>query len=160
MVRKGPSDSDRAEAVGRLLSGLARGEELFELAAALEHLHPRHNTFPGELFLGVAANALDLAGVGRTDPIAYEGLLDKHLPGHRVRAREHRKIQFAVLASAAARGGIEPDLLAEVIRWQTDDFWFYALAAAVAVTRACAERTGQPVSAFTERLAARNATAG
>lgn len=158
MARKAPTDGDPAEAVGRLLSGLARGEQLFELAATLEHLHLRHNTFPGELFLRVAVDALELAYVGREDPIAYEGLLDKHLPEHRFRGREHRKIQFAVLASAAARGGIEPDLLDEVIQWQTDDFWFYALAAAVAVIRACAERTGQSVSAFTAPLAARTPT--
>jgi hypothetical protein len=155
MASKAPTDSDRAEAVGWLLSGLARGEDLFELAAALHHLHPRHNTFPGELFLRLAVDALELAGVGRETPIAYEGLLDRHLAEHSFRGRENRKIQFAVLASAAARGGIEPDLLDEVIWWQTDDFWFYALAGAVAVIRACAERTGQSVSAFTERLADR-----
>lgn len=82
-------------------------------------------------------------------------MLDQHLREHRFRGREHRKVQFAILASAAARGGIEPDPLGEVIHWQTDDFWFYALAGAVAVIRACAERTGQSVSGFTERLAAR-----
>src|SRR6266545_1850524 len=105
MVRKAPTDSDRAEAVGRLFSGLARGVDLFELAATIEPMHPRHNTFPGELFVRVAVDALELAGVGREDPIVYEGLLDKHLAEHRFREREHRKIQFAVLASASARGG-------------------------------------------------------
>jgi hypothetical protein len=158
MASKAPTDTDRAEAVGRLLSGLAHGEDLFELAAALEHLHPRHNTFPGEVFLHLAADALELAGVGRKDPIAYQALLDQHLTEHRFRPREHRKFQFAVLAGAAARGGIEPDLLDEVSHWQTDDFWFYALAAAVAVIRTCAEAAGQSVPVFTERLAARTAT--
>jgi len=122
MARKASTDRHRAEAVGRLLSGLARGEELSGLAAALEHLHPRHDTFPGELFLRVAADALELANVGRAEPVGYEGLLDRHLPEHRFRGRERRKIQFAVLASAAERGGVEPDLLDEVIHWQTDDF--------------------------------------
>jgi hypothetical protein len=158
MASKAPTDADRAEAVGRLLSGLARGEDVFELAAALEHLHPRHNTFPGEVLLHLAGDALELAGVARQDPIAYQGLLDRHLGEHRFRPRELGKIQFAVLASAAARGGIEADLLDEVIQWQTDDFWFYPLAAAVAVISACAERAGQSVPAFTEQLAARTAT--
>lgn len=158
MVRNSPTDSDRVEAAGRFLSGLGRGEELSELAAALGHLHPRHNTFPGEVFLRIAVDALELAAVGCENPITYEGLLDNHLTEHEFRGREHRKIQFAVLAGGAARGGIEPDLLDEVIQWRTDDFWFYALAAAVAVTRACAERSGQPVPAFTERLATRTPT--
>jgi hypothetical protein len=41
--------------------------------------------------------------------------------------RQKRKLQFAVLAAAALRGGAEPDLLDEVAWWQTDDFWQYAL---------------------------------
>ena len=101
---------------------------------------------------------MDLAGVAGDHPIAYEGLLDQHLAEHRFRGRANRKIQFAVLASAAARGGIEPDLLDEVIQWQTDDFWWYALAAAIAVIRACAERTGLSVRAFTERLGQQTST--
>ena len=158
MAKKSPTDRDRADAVSSLLSGLVRGDDLFALAAAIEHLHPRHNTFPGEVFLRLCVDALDLAGVAGDNPIAYEGLLDKHLPEHRFRGRAHRKIQFAVLAGAAARGGIEPDLLDEVVQWQSDDFWWYALSATVAVIRACAERSEQSVPAFTERLAARTVT--
>lgn len=48
-VRKGPADRDGAEALRRLLSGLARGEDVFGLAAAIEELYPRHNTLPGEV---------------------------------------------------------------------------------------------------------------
>ena len=157
MAGKAPTDRDRAEAVSRLLSGLVRGDDLFELAAAIEHLHPRHSTFPGEVYLRVCGEALDLAGVAGDNPIAYEGLLDEQLAEHSFRGRANRKIQFAVLAGAAARGGIEPDLLDEVVQWQSDRWW-YALAAAVAVIRACAERAGQSVPAFTERLAARTTT--
>src|SRR6266568_1829037 len=109
MAKTAPTDHDRAEAVSRLLSGLARGEDLFELAAAIAHLHPRNNTFPGEVFLRLSGQALDLAGVAADHPIAYDGLLDQHLAEHSFQRREHRKIQFAVLAGAAARGGIEPD---------------------------------------------------
>ena len=120
MAGKAPTDRDRAEAVSRLLSGLVRGDDLFELAAAIEHLHPRHSTFPGEVYLRVCGEALDLAGVAGDNPIAYEGLLDEQLAEHSFRGRANRKIQFAVLAGAAARGGIEPDLLDEVVQWQSD----------------------------------------
>jgi hypothetical protein len=54
------------------------------------------------------------------------------------------KLQYAVLAAAALHGGTEPDLLDEVAWWQTDDFWQYALFAAVAYIRA-ASRAGVPV---------------
>ncbi|HEV8277645.1 MAG TPA: hypothetical protein VGQ26_18400 [Streptosporangiaceae bacterium] len=154
MARKVPTDQDRAEAIRRLLSGLARGDDVPGLAAAIEGLHPPHNTFPGEVFLRLSADALDVAGAGPDDPIPYEGLREKYLGECRFRGRENRKIQFAILASAAARGGIQPDLLDEVAWWQADDFWWYALAAAVAVIRACADRMSLSVPAFVRQLSA------
>jgi hypothetical protein len=63
-----------------------------------------------------------------------------HLPRPR-----NKKFQYTVLAAAAVRGGTEPDLLDEVAWWQTDDFWQYALFAAVAYIRAAAERADVPV---------------
>jgi hypothetical protein len=77
MARKGPTDQDGAQAIRRLLSGLARGDDVFDLAAAIEELHPRNNTFPGEVFMRLSAGALKVAGVGRDDPIPYAGLREK-----------------------------------------------------------------------------------
>ena len=48
------------------------------------------------------------------------------------RGRQNAKLQYAVLAAAALHGGTEPDLLDEVAWLQADDFWQYALFAAVA----------------------------
>ena len=154
MAGKGPTDQDGAEAIRRLLSGLARGDDVFGLAAAIEELHPPHNTFPGEVFMRLSGDALEVAGVGPDDPIPYPGLREKYLAECKFRGRENRKIQFAVLASASARGGIQPDLLDEVAWWQTDDFWWYALAAAVAVIRACADRMHLSAPAFVQQLSA------
>jgi hypothetical protein len=94
----------------------------------------------------------DSAGVTRDDPVPYLELREKYLGECKFRGRDNRKIQFAILAAASARGGIEPDLLDEVVWWQTDDFWWYALAAAVAVIRACADKTDTPVTAFVQKL--------
>jgi hypothetical protein len=154
MARKGAKDQDRAEAIGRLLSGLARGDDVFDLAAAIEELHPRHDTFPGEVFMRLSAGALEMAGVGHDDPISFTGLREKYLGECTFQGRENRKIQFAILASASARGGIQPDLLDQVAWWQADDFWWYALAAAVAVIRACADRMRLSVPAFVQQLSA------
>jgi hypothetical protein len=71
MARKGPADRDGAEPVRRLLSGLARGDDVFDLAAAIQELHPRHDTFPGEVFMRLAADALEVAGVGLDDSVLY-----------------------------------------------------------------------------------------
>jgi len=61
------------------------------------------------------------------------------------RGRQNAKLQYAVLAAAALHGGTEPDLLDEVAWLQADDFWQYALFAAVAYIRAAASRAGVPV---------------
>ena len=107
-------------------------------------LHPGNNTFPGEVFVGLAADALDWRPASRADPVALEGIRERFLPDCAFRGRERRKLQFAVLAAAALRGGTEPDLLEEVAWWQTGDFWQYALFAAVACIRAAASRRTCP----------------
>lgn len=148
--RPTPQDADAARQL--LLDGLAQGTELFELAGELAPLHPRNNTFPGEVFLHVAADALNWCGASRADPLALDGIRERYLPECAFRGREKRKLQFAVLAAAARHGGTEPDLLDEVAWWQTDDFWQYALYTAVAYIRAAAARAVVPVRQVCQEL--------
>ncbi|HEY3648114.1 MAG TPA: hypothetical protein VGL33_09105, partial [Streptosporangiaceae bacterium] len=131
-ARKRPAPGDTVTARRVLLDGLARDADIFELVSGLAPLHPRDNTFPGEVFIRVAADALDWCGASRADPLPLEGLRERFLPECTLRGRENTKLQYAVLAAAALHGGTEPDLLDEVAWWQTDDFWQYALFAAVA----------------------------
>ena len=138
-----------------LLDGLARDADIFELVSELAPLHPQDNTFPGEVFLHLAADALDWCRASRADPLPLEGLRERFLPERTVRGRQNTKLQYAVLAAAAIRGGTEPDLLDEVAWWQTDDFWQYALFAAVAYIRAAASRAGVPVRQACQDLARR-----
>ena len=100
----------------------------------------------------VAVQAMDLAGIGQRG-LLYEELLNNHLPEYEFRGRRAQKIKFAILATGAARGGIDPDLLDEVIWWRTDDFWFYALAAAAAIIRASAAKQDVPVADLMGALA-------
>ena len=158
-MARSPTEEDRLEALGRLLSGLARGADVHELDASVADLHPDHNTFPGEVFMGLAADALDVAAITRDNPISYEGLREAHLPECEFRGRDNRKIQYAILTSAAVRGGLEPYLLDEVVWWHTDDYWRYALRAAVALIRAAAERRDVPVARLAEQLAERHGVA-
>jgi hypothetical protein len=153
---KQPTPQDAAAARQILLGGLARDSEVAELAGELAPMHPRNNTFPGEVFLHVAADALDWCGASRADPLALEGMRERFLPECAFRGRQNKKLQFAILAAAALRGGAEPDLLDEVAWWQTDDFWEYALYAAVAYIRAAASRVGVPVRQACQELAQRD----
>ena len=128
-----------------LLDGLARDADVFEVLGALAALHPRNDTFPGEVFLRLAADALEWCGASPADPLPLEGLRERFLPECAFRGRQNVKLQYAVLAAAAVHGGTEPDLLDEVASWQADDFWQYAMYAAIAYIRAAASRAGVPV---------------
>ena len=156
MAPQRPTEDDRDEALRRLLSGLAAGDDVFELAASVADLHPRHNTFPGEVFMGLAADSLETAGATRNDPIPYEGLRETYLSECEFRGKNNRNIQYAILTSASMRGGLEPDLLDEVAWWHADDYWMYALYAAVALIRAGAERQGITIAQMVEQLADRS----
>jgi hypothetical protein len=154
-AKKRPTPQDAVTASQILLDGLARDAGVSELLNQLASLHPRDNTFPGEVFLRLAADALDWPGARRADPVTLEGMPERFLPECAFRGRDKRKLQFAVLAAAAQHGGVEPDLLDEVAWWQTDDFWQYALFAAVAYIRIAADRAGVPVPEVCRGLAQR-----
>ena len=155
-ARKRPTHEDTITARRVLLDGLARNVDIFELVSELAPLHPQDNTFPGEVFLRAAADALDWCGARRADPLSLEGLRERFLPERAFRGRQNSKFQYALLAAAALHGGTEPDLLEEAGWWQSDDFWQYALFAAVAYIRAAASRVGVPVGQACQDLAQRS----
>lgn len=148
-----PGPAEAADAARRLLAGLGRGDILEDLARDAYVAHLKNNTFPAEVYLRLATQSLQLSGADADHPIAQEGLMGRHLPEARFKGRENAKARFALLAAAAASGGLEVDLLDEVAYWASDDLWNYALCATVALIRAGAERAGVPVAVFVERLA-------
>src|SRR6185312_751016 len=152
-ARKRPTLEDTVTARRTLLDGLAHDVDIFELVSELVPLHPRDNTFPGEVFLRLAADALDWCGASRADPLALEGIRERFLPECTFRGRQNTKLQYATLVAAALRGGTHPDLLEEVAWWQIDDFWQYAPSATVAYIRAAANRAGAPVRQACQDLA-------
>jgi len=154
MARPRVAEEDRIKAKQLLLGWLAEDNVNIEKATvAAFDLHVQGNTFPGDEFMRLAADALEVAGIGRADPIAYETLLADHLPEIDFRGKEYRKIRFAVMSSAGLRGGLDPDLLDEVAYWN-DDFWRYALFAAIALIRASGAKTGTSVAGLARRVAA------
>ena len=102
----------------------------------------------------LAADALDLVDSQRTDGVPYRDLLSERLPEVEFRGKEHRRIQYAVFTPFAVRGGLEPDLLDEVTYW-IEQYWQYALFAAIAIVRECAQRSGTPIETFVAELANR-----
>ncbi len=139
---RSPAPEDTVTARRILLTGLAQAAALPDLIGELAPLHPRGNTFPGEVFLRLAADALAWSGVSPADPLPLEGMRERFLPELSGRGRDRRKLQYA--------------LLDEVTGWQADDFWQYALLAAVAYVRAAADRAGVPVREACKELAGRS----
>jgi hypothetical protein len=154
-ARKRPTAEDTLTARRVLLGGLARDADIGQLMSGLASLHPRNDTFPGEVFLQLAADALAWCGAGRADPLSLEGMRERFLPEADVSGRRNARLQYAVLAAAAIHGGTEPDLLDEAAVWQTDDLWQYAMYAAVAYIRAAASRAGVPVRQACQDLSER-----
>jgi hypothetical protein len=150
------SEEDGREAVRRLLVGLAADQDVFQLSAAVADLHPKNDTFPGEVFMRLAAEVVADTTVAGAGPISYVGLRERHLAEYEFSGKENRKFQYAVLCSAAVAGGLEPDLLDEVSWWRTDDFWRYALLAAVALIRAGAHCREVPVPVVVAELVERH----
>jgi hypothetical protein len=143
--RKRPAPEDAVTARRPLLDGLARDADIFEVLSGLARLHPRYDTFPGEVFIDLAADALEWCGASRAEPLPLEGLRERFLPEASFRGWQNAKFEYAVLAAAGVHGGIEPDLLDDVASWQADDFWQYAMYAAITYIRAAASRAGLPV---------------
>lgn len=156
-ARKRPGDDERRQAIGVTLGGLAAGRDLGGLVLDLHELHPRNNTFPGEVLLELAADAIEEAGATRADSIDYEDIRERYLPEVEFRGRhEHHKSHYALGAAAMIRAGLQPDLLGEIRWWRTDDLWEYALYALVVYVRIAAERSGRPVGEVCARLAVRH----
>jgi hypothetical protein len=147
-----PTPQDAAQAVELLLDALATGSDIFDTLDQIRPLHPKNNTFPGEVFMRLAAQALAEGDISPVSPISQEGLIDKHLPEAAFRGRQNQKIRYAVLAAAATHAGVEVDLLEEVVYWDSDDFWSYAALAAVAWIRAVADDRGLALAELVRRL--------
>jgi hypothetical protein len=109
---------------------------------------------------GIVRRSLHGHYVSGRAPLPLEGLRERFLSGSAFRGRQNTKLRYAVLTTAALHGGTEPDLPDEVAWWQTDDFWQYALFAAVAYIRAAASRAGVPVSQACQDLARRTSRPG
>jgi hypothetical protein len=161
MPTRRPTPADREEAVRIALDGIGTGRDIHDVVIEIHPLHPKNNTFPGEVFLELAADALELSGASRSQPIEYEGIRERYLPECEFRGRaEHDKSYYALSAVAMIRAGVEPDLLGEVGWWNTDDFWIYALYALAVYLRVAADCTSRPLGDVCDRIGGRRDAGG
>jgi hypothetical protein len=149
-----PTDEDHVDAVRLALVGLASGEDLDSIMDRLGRLHCPNNTFPAEVLLELAAEAIRESGATQDEPIEYEEIRDRYLPEYEFRGKsQQHKSHYALMAAAMIKGGIYPDLLDEAYGWGIEDMWLYAFYALVVYARAASERTGRSLEAIGAALA-------
>jgi hypothetical protein len=155
MARKaGPTDEDYEDAARLGLLGLMAGQHSDSTMEQLDALHPRNDTFPAEVLLELAAEAIAESGASPAEPIQYEGMRDRYLPEYHFRGKsQQHKSHYALAAAAMIRAGVYPDLLDEAYGWGIDDMWEYAFYALVLYGRVAAERTGRSLEDVASALA-------
>jgi hypothetical protein len=155
-TRRGPTYDDQRAAIAVALGGLAAGDDLRAILQKLVALHPRNNTFPAEVLLDLAADALEEAHATRADPLDYEGIRERYLPECEFRGRnDHQRSHYALGVAGMIKAGVRPDLLGDTYWWATDDLWRYAFYALTIYVRAAAQRSGITVGEVSTRIAAR-----
>jgi hypothetical protein len=147
-------DYDRASRLGLL--GLMPDQDAGSIMEQLAVLHPRNNTFPAEVLLELAADAIEESTASPSDPIEYEGMRDRYLPEYHFRGKsQQHKSHYALMAAAMIRAGVYPDLLDEADGWGIDDMWEHAFYALVLYGRLAAERTRRTLADVATALAER-----
>ena len=155
MSRKAASTDEDHERAARLgLLTLAAGQHSEATMEQLAALHPRNDTFPAEVLLELAAEAIAESAASPAEPIHYEGMRDRYLPEYHFRGKsQQHKSHYALMAAAMIRAGVYPDLLDEAYGWGIDDMWEYAFYALVLYGRVAAERTGRTLEDVATALA-------
>jgi hypothetical protein len=151
-----PNEKDYSEATRLGLLALMTSQDTESTMAGLAALHPRNNTFPAEVLLELAAEAIAESGASPAEPIQYEGMRDRYLPEYHFLGKlQQHKSHYALMAAAMIRAGVYPDLLDEAAGWGLEDMWEYATYSLVLYARVAAERTGQPIDAVAAAIAER-----
>jgi hypothetical protein len=151
-----PTDEDYADAARLGLLGVTKGPAPDSIMEDLAGLHPRNNTFPAEVLLELAAEAIAESGASPGEPIQYVGMRDPYLPEYHFRGKsQQHKSHFALMAAAMIRAGVYPDLLDEAYGWGIEDMWTYAFYALVLYARVAAERTERSLETIAAAIAER-----
>jgi hypothetical protein len=149
-----PTDEDYVDAVRFVLLGLVSGEDLDLIMGRLDQLHLPNNTFPADVLLELAADAIAESGATQAEPVEYEGIRDRYLPEYGFRGKRAQHMShYALMAAAMIRAGIYPDLLDEADGWGIEDMWRYAFYALVVYVRIAAERSGRSLDEIVRALA-------
>jgi hypothetical protein len=152
-----PRDEPAAEVIQVVLSGLANGTDLDDIAPQVAALASEHSLFPGDALIDLAADIIEASGATREHPIDTTDIRRRLLPEDRAHTKaHHQKAEFAIRAAAMVRAGVDPALDDTVSWWRANDLWLWALQAVAVYARAAAEHADVTVADICERVAARH----
>ncbi|MGO8859279.1 MAG: hypothetical protein ACLQRH_00705 [Acidimicrobiales bacterium] len=152
----GPTDDKHDNAARLGLLGLTAPQDLDSIMEQLAALHPRNDTFPAEVLLELAGEAIAESGASAADPSCTKECATAISPRYDFRGKSpQHKSHYALMAAAMIRAGVYPDLLDEAYGRGPDDMWKYAFYALVLYTRVAADRTGRPLEAVVAAIAKR-----
>jgi hypothetical protein len=151
-----PTPADRAEVARVALVAIAGGGGLVGAEPLLKRFGGFVFPFPGDVLIELAADALDVSGATRSNPVSLtdvteQYLRDQSLGGNTARQKTRAAIELAV----GVRAGIEPDYDAVAGWWRVNDFAFHAFGACFVMVRVAAQRRDTPVEVVCDTLAAR-----
>src|SRR5271165_3839576 len=75
--KAGPTNEDYEKAARLGLPSLNENQDPDSIMEQLAAMHPRNNTFPAEVLLELAAEAISESGASQDEPTQYEGLRDR-----------------------------------------------------------------------------------
>lgn len=143
MVEDRNNDDAIADALRFVLVGVSHGDDIHALIREFGPLGRFADSGAGESVFDLAADALELGGFTRNDPLNYVTLRERFLPEVGVSGRhENYKSDWTLRAAAALAAGVDPGFEDQLRFWQVLDLERWAIHALVVYGRASADHAG------------------
>src|SRR5260221_13704918 len=98
---------------------MARSNEPEAVVTLASRHADARDLFPGDLLVELAADALEVGGVSRAEPVDATDLRERMLPEREFSGNtEHQKSWAALRAAAMTHAGVRPNLLGDVGWWK------------------------------------------
>jgi len=155
-VRGGHSASGHyAQAIRIVARVVSPGRRRHRHRGWLATIHPRDDTFPGEVLPEFATDAIELSGTTRHDPIEFAGIRERRFYMGRPTPRRSTTSTFALRAAMLRCCG-PVSIPGCSTRWsacQTDDVWFSSLEVARRLSARCRRSAGESIGTVGQRIA-------
>jgi len=152
--RLATTDDERRE-ICRIALGAVASGVLDDFTTDWRTLDDKRFPFPADAFTELAADAMGLAGVTRSEPVSLHDFAERYLPEYEFRGNTaHQKMRAALNLVVGVHGGVVADYFSVAGWWQLQDLSWFAFVTLVLMVRVAAERTGRPVADVCSELAA------